>query len=73
MRLIKEKVIETAQDDDVVTDDGLLRHGVQQCFQDLNHLFRSLQTQQSGFRAQTNVVREWKRRGIAFSHSARKN
>lgn len=28
MRLIEEKVIETAQDDDVVTDDDLLQHGV---------------------------------------------
>jgi hypothetical protein len=32
MRLIQEKVIETAQDDDVVTNEDLLQHGVQQCF-----------------------------------------
>jgi hypothetical protein len=35
-------VIETAQDDDVVTDQGLLQHGIEQCEQDMDILFRSL-------------------------------
>lgn len=73
IRLMQEKVIETAQDDDVVTDDGLLSHGIRQCYQDLNILFRSLQARPTGFRADTNVVREWRKRGIWFSHSARKH
>ena len=70
--LIKQSITEQQQDDDVDTDEEVLCSGIQQCHTDLRDLKVFMRVHHH-FRAETNTVHNWKKRGFAFSMDARQN
>ena len=70
--LLNNNILEQQNDDDVETDEEVLCSGIQQCHTDLRDLKLFIRNNRH-FRAKTNVVDKWKRRGFAFSQDGRQN
>ena len=72
LQILQESVIETANDDDIETDEDTLRGGIDQCVKDIHDLFRFVRDNPK-FRAKTNVVDKWRTKGFWFSEDGRQH
>ena len=63
-------IIETENDDDIDTDEEVLKAGRRECCKDLVEL-STFVSEHKEFRGETNVVKKWRNKGIWFSQDGK--